>query len=550
MVQSRATRLIFPDTQSSWYWLMALVVALAFVWRVLTIGESLWLDEIHTSWVVSDDYSQIMARAAEGNQAPLYFWLVGIVTRLVGHSELTLRVVSLAAGTIAVGACATLVRQWTQSNALAILTAVLAAIDPHFIFYAREARPYALLQVLAVVHLFLADQRQAESDRHVTPCWPPSRVRWWWIASTWLLFYTHFTSMLLIPAELVASLAVARRGRWRSLFRAWCVDLAVVATGCLVLSNQLRYVFERRNNWRQFVDVEPLLRVLTVFPTEVYIGCPLVLVAVVALFRRYAFSEIGNARPERCAAIAVDSVRYRTLLLSSTFLIPILIAWFSTYRTPTYPGLAPLFFRRYLMVATVPLVALPGWIGTWMMRERDRVIYSVLCVVMACVCYSRKPTALWTVHSREDWPAVVEHVDRETEALSWPLVMRSGIIEDDSLGPNAGSELREYCTFPLTSLYQFHRHSGPLITLPSRRELNANDLLPQQRARILSSPGLWIVSRGAPEKARAFVERLADMLERIGCSADVTSHDGVAGVSLVQLRLVRQPQRRDRQVDQ
>ena len=78
--------------------LLAAVVGLAFWLRIVQVGESLWLDELHTAWVVADGTQQLVPRAAIGNQSPVYFALVWPFTKLAGMSEFWLRLPSVLAG--------------------------------------------------------------------------------------------------------------------------------------------------------------------------------------------------------------------------------------------------------------------------------------------------------------------------------------------------------------------------------------------------------------------------------------------------------------------
>ena len=88
-----------PRSTSSFHLMMlAAITALAALLRLWQINESLWVDELHTSWCVQDGLSQVVERAAAGNQSPLYFYLAGGITRLLGESEFTLRLPSLLAG--------------------------------------------------------------------------------------------------------------------------------------------------------------------------------------------------------------------------------------------------------------------------------------------------------------------------------------------------------------------------------------------------------------------------------------------------------------------
>ena len=155
---------------TSWsHWLMlAGITALAGVLRLWQIHESLWVDELHTSWCVQGGFWQVSERAMAGNQSPLYFYLVWGVTRLLGESEFTLRLPSLLAGIALPGMTWLLVRQvwqdgdnqslereheqasWSARDWSALLAALLVAVDHASIFYSTEARPYACLKLLAV----------------------------------------------------------------------------------------------------------------------------------------------------------------------------------------------------------------------------------------------------------------------------------------------------------------------------------------------------------------------------------------------------------------
>ncbi len=135
--------------------LLASVVGLAFWLRIVQVGESLWLDELHTAWVVADGGQQLVPRAAVGNQSPVYFALVWSVAKLAGASEFWLRLPSVLAGTaLAAGAYFAVVR-WTACWSAGILAALLVAVDRNCVFYGQEARAYALVQGVGLVHVVL-----------------------------------------------------------------------------------------------------------------------------------------------------------------------------------------------------------------------------------------------------------------------------------------------------------------------------------------------------------------------------------------------------------
>src|SRR4029078_9783321 len=66
--------------------------------RIQPLGESLWLDELHTAWCAVGPLDEVAQRAASGNQAPLFFWLEWFLFGVLGPAEISLRLMSLLSG--------------------------------------------------------------------------------------------------------------------------------------------------------------------------------------------------------------------------------------------------------------------------------------------------------------------------------------------------------------------------------------------------------------------------------------------------------------------
>ena len=162
--------------------------------RCAQAGESLWLDELHTSWVVADGGELIPDRAWAGNQSPLYFYLVWSVTQLLGHSPWTLRLPSLLAGIALIAVTYRLVLRWSDSVGCSLFAALIVAINRDCVFYSQEARPYALLQLSAAVHALIY------AELLVRPT--IARRVAFVIGAAWL-FYLHYTAWLFLLAEAV-----------------------------------------------------------------------------------------------------------------------------------------------------------------------------------------------------------------------------------------------------------------------------------------------------------------------------------------------------------
>src|SRR5262245_33161677 len=238
-----------PLTDSSPRWSLAAAIGiciLAATLRTSALRESLWLDELHTAWCALGPLGEAAERAAIGNQSPLYFWFQWLLVTFLGPSEFSLRFPSLVAGSLLPLAVFLVARRWSI-EAAGLVAAGLTAVDPLCIFYATEARPYAVVQLLAVLHMGLT-LRVAEE--------PTAAWRAWWVAGAAILFHLHYTTALLIVAEAVflAVLFVRESHRLVSPL----VDLAIVAALCLPAIGNLMAIFSRRTNWAAFISREPL----------------------------------------------------------------------------------------------------------------------------------------------------------------------------------------------------------------------------------------------------------------------------------------------------
>ena len=136
-----------------------LVVAIAVGFRSIDLNRSLWLDELHTSWVVDSSVNEIPTRSLEGNQSPVYFFLVWPIVAVLGQTELALRLISFLAGIAMVIVMGWIVRRLTQAWLPALLGSLLIAIDPFFVEYSQEARPYALLQLVVLIQMYFFAKR-------------------------------------------------------------------------------------------------------------------------------------------------------------------------------------------------------------------------------------------------------------------------------------------------------------------------------------------------------------------------------------------------------
>ncbi|QDK82534.1 phospholipid carrier-dependent glycosyltransferase [Spirosoma sp. KCTC 42546] len=115
-----------------------------------------------------DDFIGANIRGDIGN-SPSYYAVLWLWTKLFGLSDFSLRFPSVLFSTLLVGLVFLFVRRHFKSERLALLSALLTAVEPFFIAYSHMARNYSMsfFLTLLATHLFLLILDQHRSGQAV-----------------------------------------------------------------------------------------------------------------------------------------------------------------------------------------------------------------------------------------------------------------------------------------------------------------------------------------------------------------------------------------------
>jgi mannosyltransferase len=497
---------------------IAALAMLALLSRIDGLTESLWVDELHTAWTVSSGATEIPSRAAMGNSSPLYFLAPWLATRLFGAHEWSLRLPSLLAGVALVPALYVALVRMKCSPAAGLLAAALAATDPVFVAFAREARAYALVQLVAVVHVLVFLDLLKQPTR-------AGRVAYVLLGA--VLFYLHYTAALVLAAE--AALYFA----WKPVLRqspgyeprAWGRDAAVLALACFPAMGQLAGIAERRHAWNMFIDVASPVELVTVFPLGVWIGVPLIAWALDARLRHAAVAR-GVPPPATALLAGIAWIA-----------VPLVAAWIATAT-----DVGRLFFARYLLAAAAGGMVTGAVVfdhcRTALMRTACAAALAAWCLAALAPQFGRHvnplPGEARTPLSGEDWRGAVAYLDRAYAERPRPVFVRSGFIEADALRDAHPPGLHDFCLLPVRSLYPLKVPEENLIPLPTT---NTGRLAPADARRLAEAGGAWLVLRGDPPIAEVVVDQLKAVMARRNRTVRVKREQPFAGVSVVEIEL-------------
>jgi len=130
------------------------VLFLAFFLRFHNLGvQSLWNDEGSSYVQATRSFADIAENAARDIHPPGYYWLLAVWRQFTGDSEFALRSLSAFASVLTVAFTYALGKR--LFNPLAgLLAALFVALNTFSIYYAQEARMYALLALWGVMGMW------------------------------------------------------------------------------------------------------------------------------------------------------------------------------------------------------------------------------------------------------------------------------------------------------------------------------------------------------------------------------------------------------------
>ncbi|MBI5304959.1 MAG: glycosyltransferase family 39 protein [Chloroflexi bacterium] len=244
-----------------------LITLLAFALRAYRLDtQALWWDESLTVYRATRDLATILANTiviqsvvTTDLMPPLYFVIQHFLVRAFGISEFALRFLSLAANVATVPLIYALGKRWFDLR-VARIAAFLAALSPFYVWYAQEARPYALVlffSTLAIYALARAlELRMTNYELRLTH--PASPWLILYILATIASLYTHYYAGFLLPFHVALITLTIWRDEKR---RAWILLPAIPSTSIIfLLPIVLRGAANNVNSGPTIVALDIILR--------------------------------------------------------------------------------------------------------------------------------------------------------------------------------------------------------------------------------------------------------------------------------------------------
>lgn len=297
----------------------AVLLGLAGQW-IVGWHAPLWLDETYTAVIASQpNVAGLIDWCRHELSGPFYYALEWLWTNLAGTSDTALRLPSLI---FSFAAIAIIILRGSEDRKVRLIWAALLACWFHGMFYASQARPQALLLLLATGQaiLFARCYRQA-GLRNASG----------WALLSALLLLTHIHAIVLAALQGLA-LAWCHRTQWRSLWPALLAFLPALGWLALQLPFMLTYA-QPENTWYPLLGVSDVGR----FWPDLLGGALVALIALIGValamlqanVRKALRDEDGKLRAEAVlpllsifAALAIIAVGMVRPSYDARYLVP------------------------------------------------------------------------------------------------------------------------------------------------------------------------------------------------------------------------------------
>ena len=437
------------------------VVTVAVFLRLPSCYESLWLDELHSAWIIADDIGSVHQRSIIGHQSPCYYFQLWFWKQAFGDSEVMLRLNSVLLVAGGCGVIAYGITNWTKSLLAGLASGLTLAIENNSLFFGTELRPFALVILCSSISTVLFLQLLPSESRRQHP------VRWCLLICT-ILFAaicqpTSLGVLAWLPLCLCGSWLIRNPKQFRQV--TW-LDIGLVTitllSTLLLWQMTLQQSWAEKSMWSSFATATNWHQIWNIWNWSYLLlipSIPLLLILFIDACRR-------------------SEVKYKPILLGLGLIAVISIMATTMYWCLSSFEVVPVWHRRYFIAVLPPLACFGGGcLGYLQLRltspSKARPI-SVALATSLIVCLglhqgtfeklSHYPVAL--VNRGEDWRKAIEWLEHKSKPDSL-ILLDSGLIEGKHwISPklfNSDNKAKlEYLCFPLRGPYKLKREVMPV----------------------------------------------------------------------------------------
>ncbi len=332
----------------NYIWLLV-TLAVGFFVRVNELGaQSLWNDEGTSVALAQRSISAIVNAAARDIHPPLYYLLLSAWIPFSGIGEFAVRFLSVLAGVLVIALTFRIAREFFDQD-VALLAAVLSALNPFQTYYAQETRMYiwvtlfVCLSVWALIKMFNPPrERTSSATRGIR-----RRTAFWflYIFATLAALYTNYYAFTLLLVEnlaFVAWLLWAWRARRTGIGHSFLFWFAAQILIVLAYVPWLNFARQSLTSWPGISEPLTLWDMAWRIVSAFALGFDQVQVVQVVFVAAYILFFVGGLLPSR--DLFTQSV-WGIVVCALWAVVPLLAMYFLSLARPAYNP-------KFLLLAT------------------------------------------------------------------------------------------------------------------------------------------------------------------------------------------------------
>lgn len=372
-----------------------LILAFGFFLRLISLNQSLWLDEATSANAANMGLAKLLAVFSPGDfHPPLYYLFLNFWTNLFGSSEIVLRFPSIiaAVGTIYV---LYLIGKELVDKKVGVVAALLLGTSGLHLYYSQEARMYSLAAFfVSLTFLFFVKIIKK------------GRVGEWFLFSFFLALsiLTDYLPVLIIPAFWIFAWREKLKTDWRKkLFTSHIILLGISLTWLPYFLKQLSAGLSVRSHspfWWQILG-QANFKQFILIPTKFIFGRinmdvdPVQILIVAVAFLIFGLFLVVSLRN-----------RQKTKLVWLWLVIPLVLAALISFWIPTLS-----YFRFLFVLPAFYLLIAAGVLKLPKLVSKLAVFLLVIFNLVTSSVY-----LLNKENQREDWRGLAKFIKEESQA--------------------------------------------------------------------------------------------------------------------------------------
>lgn len=327
-----------------------IALAVGFFVRVNELGaQSLWNDEGTSVALAQLSANAILNAAARDIHPPLYYLLLSAWIPFVGISELAIRFLSVFAGVLVIAVTFRIAREFFDQD-VAVIAAVLSALNPFQTYYAQETRMYIWVTLFACLSVWTCVV-MFKPPRENNPPPLPKRIRArllavaGYVAFTLAALYTNYYAFTLVIFQnlaFVAWLAWAVRNHRPRLGHSIAFWIATQIIIVLAYVPWLNFARQSLTSWPGISEPMNLWEMGTRLLSAYVTGVDTLRDVPILLLVTYAIFFVGGLLPSR--DLRRQSV-WGIITCALWAIVPLLAMYFVSLARPAYNP-------KFLLLAT------------------------------------------------------------------------------------------------------------------------------------------------------------------------------------------------------